>query len=101
MQAVLVLAALLLVEVYSQVCNSTTFWNPLNNACVNRKIADTQSAPGSLPSFTTPIRRRGSAWSPVPPPPPSTPMISYKPASIVSIETCSLPLERHPSNLLR
>ena len=56
MQAVFVLAALLLVEVHSQVCNSTTFWNPLNNACVNRKNADTQSAPRSLPSSTTPIR---------------------------------------------
>lgn len=39
MKAVLlfsVLLLLLLAGVSSAVCNATTFWNPLNNACVNR-----------------------------------------------------------------
>jgi hypothetical protein len=61
MQAVLVLAVLFLLEVHSQVCSSTTFWNPLNNACVNRKTPDTQSAPGFRRSSTTPTRQPGSA----------------------------------------
>lgn len=64
MKAVLLFAALLLLllaGVSSAVCNSTTFLNPLNNACVNRTAPPTQSAPGCRPTSTTPTHPPASA----------------------------------------
>lgn len=83
MRTVVLYLALIIVEVYS-ICNSTTFWNPLINACVNRNIISIQSVLGNHPISTTPILRPGNAWSTAQALPVYTPMISCKAVSIVN-----------------
>lgn len=48
----LLFASILLAS--SQICNSTTFWNPLNNACVNRTSRIIKNAHGYPLTSTMP-----------------------------------------------
>ena len=61
MQTILLLASLLIASANS-LCAGSTYWNPLNNACVNCKPSITQSAPGNHPTFTTRILPPKSAF---------------------------------------
>ena len=83
MRTVLLYLALIIAEVYS-VCNSTTYWNPLNNACVNRNIISIQSVLGNHPISTTPIPPPANAWSIAQLLPVYTPMTFCKAVSIVN-----------------
>lgn len=43
------------------ICTNNTYWNPLNNACVNGTYAITKSVRGRHPPCTTPTPRPTSA----------------------------------------
>lgn len=83
MQTLLLLLSAIIIYVEA-ICNSTQYWNPLNNACVNCNNLLIQNAHGNHPISTTEILLPVNASPSAQPRPAITPTTSHKYASKVN-----------------
>ena len=95
------LATILYLTSSQNVCSSPKFWNPLNNACVNRTTLTIKNAHGLLPNTTTLTPPPTPASSLVQPLLLATATTSLRAAWLVQLLLYSLSLDCRQLYLLR